>query len=215
MYELYGADTFRVYEMSMGPLDVSRPWDTRAVVGAQRFLQRLWRNVVDEATGEIRISDAAPDEATLRLLHRVIDQVSEELGALRFNTAIAQMIVLNNHLTSLAAPPRVAVEALVKMVAPVAPHLAEELWLKLGHRATLAYEAFPVADPAYLVEDLVTCVVQVMGKVRARLEVAPGIEAAELERLVLAHPDVLRAVGEASIKRVIVRPPALVNLVIG
>lgn len=213
MYEAYGADTFRVYEMSMGPLDLSRPWDTRAVVGSQRFLQRLWRNVVSEETGEVTVVDEAPDPATLRALHRAIDEVTTEMSAMRFNTAIARMIVLNNHLTSLAAVPRAAAEALVLMVAPVAPHIAEELWRRLGHERSLLREPFPVADPAYLVEETVTCVVQVEGKVRDRLEVPPSIPEDELRERALATPGVARALNGRQVRTVVVRAPRLVNVV--
>ncbi|MDR2566639.1 MAG: leucine--tRNA ligase [Bifidobacteriaceae bacterium] len=215
MYATYGADTFRLYEMSMGPLDVSRPWDTRAVVGSQRFLQRLWRNVVDEETGEVRVGDDAPDEATLKVMHRAVAEVRGEMDAMRFNTAIARMIVLNNHLTALAGPPpRLAVETLVKLLAPVAPHIAEELWERLGHGRSLAREPYPEADPAYLVEDTVTAVVQIQGKVRARLEVSPSISAADLEAAALADPAVQAALGGKPVRRVVTRPPKLVNLVV-
>jgi leucyl-tRNA synthetase len=213
MYDAYGADTFRVYEMSMGPLDVSRPWDTRAVVGSQRFLQRLWRNVVDETTGELVVSDDAPSAATLRLLHRTIADVRVEMEAMRINTAIAKLIVLNNHLTSLPAAPREAVEALVLMVAPVAPHIAEELWSRLGHDRSLAHEPFPVADAQHLVEDTVTCVLQVQGKVRGRVEVSPSVSEDELRELALADAGVQRALDGRGVRTVIVRAPKLVNVV--
>jgi len=213
MYEAYGADTFRVYEMSMGPLDVSRPWDTRAVVGSQRFLQRLWRTVVDEQTGAVTVVDTEPAAETLRLVHRTIDEVRTEMGAMRFNTAVARLIVLTNHLTGLPAVPRAAAEALVLLVAPLAPHLAEELWSRLGHERSLAREPFPVADPALLVAETVTCVVQVQGKVRDRLEVAPTIGQDELRDLALAAPGVQRALDGHAVRTVIVRPPTLVNVV--
>lgn len=213
MYSAYGADTFRVYEMSMGPLDVSRPWDTRAVVGSQRFLQRLWRNVVDEETGELTVSDAPADEATRRLVSQTIDAVAGEMAAMRVNTAIAKLIVLNNHLTGLSPAPREAVEPLVLMVAPVAPHIAEELWSRLGHTGSVTHQPFPEADPALLVAETVTCVVQVAGKVRDRLEVPPGIGESELQELALATPGVQRALGGASVRKVIVRAPRLVNVV--
>ncbi|MDR2373422.1 MAG: leucine--tRNA ligase [Bifidobacteriaceae bacterium] len=214
MYATYGADTFRLYEMSMGPLDVSRPWETRAVIGQLRFLQRLWRNAIDEATGEPAVSEAAPDEATAKLMHRVVAEVRQEMDAMRFNTAIARMIVLNNHLTGLAAAPRLAVETLVKLLAPVAPHIAEELWQRLGHAESLAREPYPQADPAYLAVETVTAVVQIQGKVRARLEVAPDISAAGLEAAALASPAVAAALGGRPVRRVIARPPRLVNLVV-
>ncbi|MCG5445130.1 leucine--tRNA ligase [Micromonospora sp. NIE79] len=171
MCAAYGADTFRVYEMSMGPLEVSRPWETRAVVGSYRFLQRVWRAVVDEQTGALRVTEDPADEATRRLLHKVIDGVRGDMDDIRFNTAIAKLIELTNGLTRLSATPREVAEPLVLMVAPFAPHLAEELWRKLGHDTSLTYADFPTADPALLVADTVTYPVQVNGKVRGRIEV--------------------------------------------
>lgn len=212
MYEQFGADTFRVYEMSLGPLDQSKPWETRAVVGSQRFLQRLWRNVIDEQTGEVRITDDALDADTERLLHRTIAAVSEDLGSLGFNTAIARLIELNNALTKLDAVPRAAAEPLVLMVAPIAPHIAEELWSRLGHGESLSREPFPVADPSKMVESSVTCVIQIKGKVRDRLEVPADISEADLEALALDR-DKVRAATEGGIRKVIVRAPKLVNIV--
>ena len=213
MYAEYGADTLRVYEMSMGPLDLSRPWETRAVVGAQRFLQRLWRNVVDETTGACVVVDDEPSVETLRALHRTIADVTEDMAAMRVNTAIAKLIVLNNHLTGLPAVPRAAVEPLVLMTAPVAPHIAEELWERLGHERSLAHEPFPVADPRYLVEETVTCVLQVQGKVRGRIEVSPDVSQDELRERALADAGVQRALDGRGVRTVIVRAPKLVNVV--
>ena len=212
----YGADTLRLYEMAMGPLDVSRPWDTRAVVGQYRLLQRLWRNIVDESTGEATVVAAEPDEDTLRALHKAIDGVSQDMAAMRFNTAIAKVTELNNHLTKVGGPiSRSVAESLVLLVAPLAPHIAEELWRKLGHADSVVHQDFPVADPAYVVDEAVTCVVQIKGKVKARLEVAPSITDAELEALALADPAVVAALGGAQIRKVIVRAPKLVNIVAG
>ncbi len=213
MYDQYGADTFRVYEMSMGPLDVSRPWETRAVVGAHRFLQRVWRNVVSEDTGAPSVVDEPADEATQRVLHRAIEAVGADLEAMRFNTAVARLIELNNHLTKLERVPREAAEPLVLMLAPLAPHLAEELWSRLGHAESLAYEPFPQADAALLVEDTVTCVVQVAGKVRDRLSVPVSIDADELRAAALATPGVARALDGREVRTVVVRAPRLVNVV--
>ncbi|MDO4887182.1 MAG: class I tRNA ligase family protein [Actinomycetaceae bacterium] len=209
----YGADTFRLYEMSMGPLDVSRPWETRAVVGPQRFLQRLWRNIVDEETGRVTVGDEVPDGETARLLARTIADVSSDYDGMRINTAIAKMIVLNNHLTSLERVPRQAAEALVLMVAPVAPHIAEELWSRLGHEQSLARQAFPVVeDESLLIDETVTCVVQVKGKVRDRLQVAADATDADLTSMALASERVKKYLdGEP--RKVIVRAPGLVNIV--
>ncbi|MGR3938037.1 leucine--tRNA ligase [Streptomyces sp. BRA346] len=209
----YGADTLRLYEMAMGPLDVSRPWDTRAVVGQYRLLQRLWRNVVDEATGEVSVVDAEPDEDTLRALHKAIDGVRQDMAGLRFNTAIAKITELNNHVTKVREVPRSIAERLVLLIAPLAPHIAEELWRKLGHDASVVHEPFPVADPAYVVDETVTCVVQVKGKVKARLEVAPSVSDEELEAQALGDPAVVAALNGAGIRKVIVRAPKLVNIV--
>ncbi|MEU3266937.1 leucine--tRNA ligase [Streptomyces bacillaris] len=210
----YGADTLRLYEMAMGPLDVSRPWDTRAVVGQYRLLQRLWRNVVDEETGEVTVVDTEPGEDTLRALHKAIDGVGQDMAAMRFNTAIAKVTELNNHLTKAGGPlSRSVAERLVLLIAPLAPHIAEELWRRLGHTNSVVHQDFPVADPAYVVDETVTCVVQIKGKVRARLEISPSITDEELEALALADEAVVAALGGAGIRKVIVRAPKLVNIV--
>lgn len=212
----YGADTLRLYEMAMGPLDVSRPWDTRAVVGQYRLLQRLWRNVVDEESGEVTVSAAEPDEATLRALHKAIDGVGQDLAGLRFNTAIAKVTELNNFLTKAGGPvPRAVAEPLVLLVAPLAPHIAEELWRRLGHDDSLVHAPFPVADPALVQDEAVICVVQIKGKVKARLEVSPSISDADLEARALADEGVVAALGGAAVRKVIVRAPKLVNIVTG
>lgn len=211
----YGADTFRVYEMSMGPLDMSRPWETRAVVGSQRFLQRLWRNVIDESTGEVTVSEEEPTLETARILARAIRDVTEEYVHMRMNTVISNLIVLNNHLTGLKAVPRKAAEALVIMTAPVAPHIAEELWELLGHEGSIARVPFPVVeDESLLVDEMVTCVVQVNGKLKHRLEVAKSISEADLEAEVMGCEMVQRILNGQEPKRVIVRAPKLVNLVV-
>ncbi|MFF3780040.1 leucine--tRNA ligase [Streptomyces sp. NPDC001933] len=210
----YGADTLRLYEMAMGPLDVSRPWDTRAVVGQYRLLQRLWRNVVDEETGEVTVVDTEPGEETLRALHKAIDGIGQDMAGMRFNTAIAKVTELNNHLTKAGGPlSRSVAESLVLLVAPLAPHIAEELWRRLGHTDSVVHQDFPVADPAYVVDETVTCVVQVKGKVKARLEISPSITDEELEALALADPAVVAALDGAGIRKVIVRAPKLVNIV--
>jgi leucyl-tRNA synthetase len=208
----YGADTFRVYEMSMGPLDVSRPWETRAVVGAQRFLQRVWRAIVDEETGATRVVDGPVDEETKRLLHRVIDGVRSDMEGLRFNTAIAKLIELTNRVTAVGGDgtPREVAEPLVLMMSPFAPHVGEELWRRLGHDDSLAYVDFPVADPALLVAESVTYPVQVNGKVRGRVQVAADATEEAVRAAALA------AVAEhvtGDPRKVIVVPGRMVSIV--
>jgi leucyl-tRNA synthetase len=215
MCESYGADTFRVYEMSTGPLEVSRPWETRAVVGSYRFLQRVWRLVIDEQTGAVRVHDAPADEAVRRLLHRTIQGVRADLDGLRFNTAIAKLIELTNGVTAAAkaaGAPREVAEPLVLMLAPFAPHLAEELWQRLGHDGSVAYVDFPVADPAYLVVDSVRYPVQVNGKVRGRIEVATDATEDEVRAAALA--EVAPQLAGKEPKKVIVVAGRMVSVVV-
>jgi leucyl-tRNA synthetase len=216
MCERYGADTFRLYEMSTGPMDVSRPWSTRDVVGSQRFLQRVWRNLVDETTGALRVSDDEPDEATLRALHKAIAGVHGDFVALHYNTAAAKLIELNNHLTK-AYPdgglPRSVAEPLVLMMAPLTPHIAEELWARLGHTTSLAYGPFPVADERYLVEESVEYPIQVNGKVRSRVTVAADAGADAVEAAALADAKVVELLAGRAPRKVIVVPGRLVNVV--
>jgi leucyl-tRNA synthetase len=216
----YGADTLRVYEMSMGPLEASRPWATKDVVGAYRFLQRVWRLVVDESTGESRVTDAAGsqelDTDTLRVLHRTIAGVAEDYAALRNNTAAAKLIEYTNHLTKAHrdSVPRAAVEPLVLLLAPLAPHMAEELWLRLGHTTSLAHGPFPKADPAFLVDDTVEYPVQVNGKVRGRVLVAADADQDTLKAAALADEKVQAFLAGATPRKVIVVAGRLVNLVV-
>jgi len=213
--EEYGADTLRVYEMSMGPLEASRPWATKDVVGAYRFLQRVWRVVVDESTGATRVVDHEKlGEPTLRLLNKTIAGVAEDYAALRNNTAAAKLIEYTNHLTKSEVTARAAVEPLVLMVAPLAPHLAEELWRRLGHETSLAHGPFPQADPAYLVEDTVEYPVQVNGKVRGRITVAADAAADAVETAALADEKVVAFLAGATPKKVIVVAGKMVNVVV-
>jgi len=217
MCDDYGADTLRVYEMSMGPLEASRPWATKDVVGAHRFLQRVWRLVVDEQSGETRVTeDADLDTDTLRLLHRTIAGVSEDYAALRNNTAVAKLIEYTNHLTKQHrdSVPRDAAEPLVLMLAPLAPHLAEELWERLGHPASLAHGPFPTADPDYLVDDSVEYPVQVNGRVRGRITVSASADADAVEAAALADEKVQAFLAGATPKKVIVVAGKMVNLVV-
>ena len=213
MYRTYGADTFRLYEMSMGPLDESRPWNTRNVVGGMRFLQRLWRNVVDEATGQVHVEEGELDEKTLKLLNQTIHDVTIEMEGMRPNTAISKLIVLNNHLTSLEATPRAAVEPLILMLSPIAPHICEELWSRLGHQESIAHADWPTWEERYLGQDTVTAVVQVKGKVRGKLEVSPDISAEELQAKALALPAIQERLGGKEPRKVIVKAPKIVSVV--
>ena len=215
MYDEFGADTFRLYEMSMGPLDASRPWNTRDVVGMSRFLQRVWRSIVDEDSGALRVVDEPADDETRRVLHRTIDGVRADMDGLRFNTAISKLIELTNHVTRTGVTAREVAEALTLMLGPLAPHVGEELWERLGHAESSCWTDFPVADPTYLVENQVEVAVQVKGKVRARVSVAAGLDAAALEAAVRADERVSAMLDGQTVRKVIAVPDRLVNFVTG
>ncbi|MFC4005277.1 leucine--tRNA ligase [Prauserella oleivorans] len=218
MADTFGADTFRFYEMSMGPLADSRPWATKDVVGAHRFLQRLWRLVVDEETGQLRVDDAELTEQDLRQLHKTIAGVREDYAELRFNTAGAKLIELNNYVTktygSKDATPRGLAEPLVLMLAPLCPHIAEELWSRLGHPDTLVHGPFPVPDQKYLVDDTVEYPIQVNGKVRSRITVAADASKDDVQAAALADEKITALLAGGEPRKVIVVPGRLVNVVV-
>ncbi len=212
----YGADTLRLYEMSTGPLDASRPWSERGIVGVYRFLQRLWRNVIDEDSGAVVVTDLPADDDTRRLLHQTIDSVRNDMPAMSFNTAVAKLITLNNHVTKLVADrgaPRDVIEPMVLMLAPLAPHIAEELWSRLGHTESLTYENFPVADPAWLTVDTAEYPVQVNGKVRGKVEVAADADQAAVEAA--ARIEVASRLEGTTVRNVVFVPGRLINFVVG
>jgi leucyl-tRNA synthetase len=213
----YGADTFRMFEMFSGPLEQSRPWDAKAIVGPFRLLQRVWRVIVDENTGALHVSDdAVPDELN-RLLHKAIHAVREGYESLRFNTSIARITEFNNAITQAypdGGTPRALAEPLVLMLAPLAPHIADELWSRLGHETSMAWAAFPVADPAMLVDDTIEVPVQVNGKLRSVIMIAADADAAAMEAAARADERVAAALGDRETRRVVAVPGRLVNFVL-
>ncbi len=212
----YGADTLRVYEMSMGPLDTSRPWATKDVVGAHRFLQRLWRLVVDETTGEVTVTDAGLSEEDLKQLNRTVAGVRDDYEGLRDNTVVAKLIEYVNYLTKAypVGAPRAAVVPLVQMVSPLAPHIAEELWAKLGHSDTITFEPFPTFDERLLVDATVELPVQINGKVKARIDVPTDAAKDEIEAIAVADARVVELVEGKTVVKTIVVPGRMVNLVV-
>ena len=218
MYDEFGADTFRLYEMSTGPLDASRPWNTRDVVGMQRFLQRLWRNLVDEDTGALHVSDVEAPLQLKRDLHKAIHGVGIDMQNLRFNTAISKLIELNNALTIYVnehgSTPREVAVPLVQMLSPLCPHMAEELWSMFGQTTELTFAPFPVADPALLVSDTIEIPIQVNGKVRSKLSVVPTVTDDELRALALADEKIIALLNGAEPAKVVIVPKRLVNVVL-
>ncbi len=217
IYDQYGADTLRLYEMAMGPLDTDRPWRTNDIVGVYRFLQRLWRSIIDEESGRPRVADLPLDDETERKLHQVIKVVGEDFGALRFNTAIARLFELVAVATKVAGRtgplPRALAEPMVLLVAPLAPHVAEELWQRLGHARSLAYEPFPVADPALAAAPTVTIPVQVNGKTRFTIDIPAEAGTEEIERVLTGHPAFGQHTKDLVINRLIIVPGRIASIV--
>ncbi|MDK8897165.1 leucine--tRNA ligase [Corynebacterium guaraldiae] len=212
----YGADTLRVYEMSMGPLDTSRPWATKDVVGAQRFLQRLWRLAIDENSGELSTTDAELSEDDLKQLNRTIAGVRDDYENLRLNTVVAKLIEYVNYLTK-AYPkgaPRAAVEPLAQLVSPVAPHIAEELWKRFGHEETITYESFPEFDEKYLVDDEIEVPVQINGKVKARVMVPADADQATVVGVAKSDERIAELTAGKNVVKEIYVPGRMVNLVV-
>ena len=209
----HGADAFRMFEMFMGPLEAMKPWSTRSIEGIDRFLNRTWRLVAGDAGVNARLKDVPMSGELKRLLHATIKSVTDDLEGLKFNTAISALMVLLNALEDAAPVPRQAAETLVLLLAPLAPHLAEELWERLGHAESLAREPWPVHDPAMLEQTEFVLVVQVNGKVRSRITVPASAGEAEVARRALDDEQVKKSLGGQPAKQVIVVPKRLVNVV--
>ncbi|MEK0056581.1 leucine--tRNA ligase [Corynebacterium sp. KPL2825] len=213
---VFGADTLRVYEMSMGPLDTSRPWATKDVVGSQRFLQRLWRLAVNEDTGELATTDANLSEDDLKQLHRTIAGVRDDYENLRLNTVVAKLIEYVNYLTKTyrTEAPRAAVEPIAQLVSPIAPHIAEELWQRFGHDETITYQPFPAFEEKYLVDDEIEVPVQINGKVKARINVAADADQEAVFEVVLADAKIAELTSGKNVVKKIYVPGRMVNLVV-
>ncbi|MBL7961177.1 leucine--tRNA ligase, partial [bacterium] len=209
----YGADAVRLYEMFMGPLTQVKPWSTNGVEGVYRFLQRVWRLYMD-AEGRIssQLQDIEPSMEQKKILHKTIKKVSGDIESLSFNTAISQMMIFVNEMTPMEVRPRKILEEFVLVLAPFAPHLAEELWEKLGHRTSLAKAPFPEHDETLTVDDEITVVVQVNGKLRDKLFVEKGASKDVLEKM--AREKAGHWIEGKEIVKTIVVPDKLVNIVI-
>jgi leucyl-tRNA synthetase len=215
----YGADTFRLFEMFGGPLEQSRPWETKAIVGPYRLLQRVWRVVVDETTGDTHVSEAEVPDALNRQLHKAIRSVRDGFETLRFNTCIARITELKNAITHAypdGGAPRALAEPLVLLLAPLAPHIAEELWARLGHATPVAWARFPAADEALLIDETVQIPVQINGKLvrHAVLTVPADADQAAIEAAARADGRVAAALAERETRRVVVVPGRLINFVL-
>jgi leucyl-tRNA synthetase len=212
----YGADAMRLYEMFMGPLDATKPWQTRGMEGVSRFLQRAWRLWFNDEDNSIsaQVVQDAPERESERLLHKTIAGVSEDLDAMRFNTAISKLMELVNHLTAQSTRSAALLDQFLRLLSPFCPHFAEEVWQRTGHTGSIAMAPWPVADQALLVEERMTIPVSVNGKLRTKLDVPTGSDEATIQALALADAGVKRHLGAASVKKVIYVPGRMLNIVV-
>jgi leucyl-tRNA synthetase len=217
--EKYGADTLRMYEMFMGPLEATKPWNTSGVEGIYRFLSRVWRLYIDENTGQLNSkivdSEEGVDPSFLKTWHRTIKKVTEDYENLRFNTAISQMMVFVNEAYKTEKLPRKAMEDFTQLLSPVVPHIAEELWERLGHQDTITYVPWPEYDEALTVDTEVEIVIQVNGKIVERLTIDKDMSREEMEKRALELDKVKEAIKDKQVRKVIAVPQKLVNIVVG
>jgi leucyl-tRNA synthetase len=207
----YGADSLRLYEMFMGPLEQMKPWQTAGIEGVRRFLDRAW-NV---ATGELSKAPSAYDDETKRLVHKTVKKVTDDIAQMRFNTAISAMMILVKHLGGVPAVPFEAARTLVLLLSPFAPHIGEELWQRLGNATSLAYEPWPTYDPALVKDDVVEIGVQVNGKLRGTLRIAVAATADEARAAALAEANVAAHVAGKNVKKVVYVPGKILNFIVG
>ena len=214
--EDYGADSMRLYEMFMGPLEAMKPWSMQGVEGVHRFLVKTWRTVVDEDTGQLaeQVQEAQGDEATLRLLHQTIKKVGYDIDTFGFNTAISAMMIFINHLSKQVVRPKKTIEKFVLILAPFAPHIAEELWGKLGHTESLTYEPWPEYDKELIKEKEIELAVQIKGKIKDRIIVSAEADEEQIKQKALASEKVIAALAGKKPKKIIVIKSRLVNIVI-
>ncbi|MBC1905515.1 leucine--tRNA ligase [Listeria booriae] len=212
--EQYGADTLRLYEMFMGPLEASIPWNANGLEGARKFLDRVWRLFIEEETGEINAKITPEANVDLeKSYHQMVKMVTEHYENLRFNTGISQLMIFINDSYKATTVPKAYAEGFVQLLSPIAPHLAEELWHRLGHTETITYEAWPTFDESKLVEDEVEIVLQVNGKVRAKVTVAKDLSREALEELARDNDKIKEEIAGKTVRKVIAVPGKLVNIV--
>lgn len=211
----YGADTLRIYEMFMGPLSQDKPWSTQAIEGTYRFIQRSWRCFVSDESDQMIVDDSEPSVEDMKILHKTIQKVTEDIEKLSFNTAISQMMIYVNHFTRSEKKPRKALKPYIQLLQPFAPHLCEELWARLGEKESLSYAAWPAFDPALVKESVITMAVQVLGKTRGTIELDPDADQATAEKLALEIQAVQQQMVGKTVKKVIFVKGKILNFVVG
>jgi len=212
----YGADSMRLYEMFMGPLEATKPWNTQGVEGVFRFLQKAWRLFVNEETGELSdtVQDVEADEATLRILHQTIKKVGKDIDTFSFNTAISQMMIFVNHMTRQKVRSKAVLEPFVLVLAPFSPHIAEELWQRLGRTDTLAFTPWPAYDESLMQEKEIELAIQIRGKIKDKIVVPADTSEQDIQAKALASEKVQAALNGQTPKKIIVIKSRLVNIVV-
>ena len=214
----YGADSLRLYEMFMGPLEAVKPWSMDGVSGVRGFLDRVWRMIVNDRAESVQLNPAVqavePTPEQNRVLHKTIKAVTNDLDQMSFNTAIARMMEFTNFFTKQEPRPRGAMEKFVLLLSPFAPHVAEELWAALGHKTTLAHEPWPAFDEAAIREDTIEVPVQINGKLRGRIQVPTGIDKAALESAARGDAKIAELLAGKTVVKAIVVPGRMVNFVV-
>lgn len=212
----FGADTLRMYEMFMGPLEITKPWNEKGVEGMFRFLNRIWRLFITE-DGQLnsKITDGTGEDSFIRTWHKTVKKVTEDMEAMRFNTAISQLMIFINDAYKAETLPRQAMENFVQLLSPLAPHIAEELWQRLGHSGSITYVSWPSYDEALTVEAEVEIVIQVNGKIADRIRIAADADEAAMQEKAMSLPNVQDAIAGKTVRKVIAVKGRLVNIVVG
>lgn len=211
--EKYGADTLRLYEMFLGPLEQFKPWNTHGIDGVFKFLRKTWRLFYDDK-GNVSISDAAPTADELKSLHKTIKKMVEDVERLSFNTSVSSFMICVNELTDLKCNKRAILEPLTQIIAPFAPHLAEELWETLGHKESITASAFPEFNPEFIKENAFEYPISINGKMRHKMSFPVDAAPADIERAVMAEESVIKWTEGKAPKKVIVVPNRIVNIVV-
>jgi leucyl-tRNA synthetase len=208
----YGADTLRLYEMFLGPLEDAKPWNTNGIEGTYRFLRKFWN--LFHAGDAFSVSDDAPTKAEQKTLHATIKKVEDDIEKLSLNTSVSQFMICVNELTELKCNKRAILEPLTIVLSSFAPHICEELWQQLGHAESISFATYPKFEATHLVEDSFSYPISFNGKVRLNLDLSANLSAAEVEAIVLANAEVIQRLEGATPKKVIVVPKRIVNVVV-
>lgn len=212
--EQYGADTLRLYEMFLGPLEQSKPWDTNGIDGVHKFLRKTWRLFI-EKDNSLKLTNEQPTPEELKVLHRTIKKTADDVERFSFNTAVSSFMICVNELTDLKCNKRAILEPLLVLLAPFAPHMAEELWHRIGNNNTICDAQWPVLNEAFLVENSVMYPVSFNGKTRFKLELPANLAAPEIEKAALENEQTQKWTEGKQVKKIIVVPGKIINIVIG